>query len=593
MSGVTGTNGAPEGPQQHRPQPPQQPQYPYGRPEQVQQPQQAQPQQAQPQPQQPQGHHPQQPPYPYAPQQGYAPDPYAQQGLAPQPHAPVAGGPSYGGPAAQQPAHGRPQGHGHQPHAQQQPYGQQAYGQQPPYGQPPYGQPPYGQPPYGAGPGGGPAVDDAATALLPPVPPLDDAATALLPPVPPLDDAATALLPPVRVSGAVPPGVPGQASAPFPGHAGPAHAGPAHAGPAHAGPPARSGPPAHGGVPGHARPGAHARPQAPAQASGGAPYGREQVPAPGPDAAQGLDQPTMTLKRPEPPAPVLTDPAAARAARAARAAQGGHAAPLAPAAPFPTPVPAPAAPAPAPAAASPAAPAARTGSPIDDPGLQPALITAGTAALLAGGAALGQIPLALVLVLLQGLTAAGWFRLNGMWPARQGIALAALAGVVADAAVLLADADGGIAAVIGTLGGFFLLVLVLQTFRPADPKERFYALTVLGSATVVTVLCTALLLADWVPAAVGAVALATLLAAAPLPGPKWLGPLLGLLAAVGLGFAVGAPPALGAAAGLGALIGRRVAGYDFPSRFVHMTAGVALPLAVSAPLVWMATALLG
>lgn len=65
-------------------------------------------------------------------------------------------------------------------------------------------------------------------------------------------------------------------------------------------------------------------------------------------------------------------------------------------------------------------------------------------------------------------------------------------------AVLLADEDGGTAAVVGTLGGFFLLVLVLQTFRPTDPKERFYALTVLGSATVVTVLCTALLLSDWV-----------------------------------------------------------------------------------------------
>ncbi|MFJ4096910.1 hypothetical protein ACIPYS_35535 [Kitasatospora sp. NPDC089913] len=539
---MTGTNGTPEGrPRQHPQQPPQQPQqpqYPYGQP--PQQPGQSGPGQARPQQPGAQGYHPQQPPYPYAPQQGYAPDPYAQQGLAAQPHAPGAGAPSYGGPSAQ------PAGY-----PQQQPYGQQAYGQQP-----------YAQSPYGAGPGGGPAVDDAATALLPPVPPLDD--------------AATALLPPVRVSGAVPPG----------------HAQPQPQ--AQPQPRARHGRPqgqAPAGAPygqGPARDRAPSHPQAPMQAPA-------QAPVPVPDQGQGLDQPTMTLKRPEPPAPVLTDPAAARAARAARAAQNPHAAPggpgapVAPAAPFTAPAPAPA----QVRAAAPAAPAVRTGSPINDPGLQPALITAGAAALLAGGAALGQIPLALVLVLLQGLTAAGWFRLNGMWPARQGIALAALSGVVADAAVLLADGDGGIAAVVGTLGGFFLLVLVLQTFRPADPKERFYALTVLGSATVVTVLCTALLLADWVPAAVGAVALATLLAAAPLPGPKWLGPLLGLLAAVGLGLAVGAPPALGAAAGLGALIGRRVAGYDFPSRFVHMTAGVALPLAVAAPLVWIATDLLG
>ncbi|WP_405360944.1 hypothetical protein OG535_22010 [Kitasatospora sp. NBC_00085] len=288
-----------------------------------------------------------------------------------------------------------------------------------------------------------------------------------------------------------------------------------------------------------------------------------------------FDPPTMTLKRPAAPA-AHGAPYAAVPAQPVPAA----AAPTGPTGPTAVPARAP-----------------RTGSPIIDPGLQPALITAAVAALLAGGAALGQVALALVVAALQALTAAGWFRLNGMWPARQGIALAALAGLTADVAVLLADSDGGAAAVAGTLGGFFLLVLVLQTFRPSDPKERFYALTVLGSATVVTVLCTTLLLADWVPAAVGAVALATVLAAAPLPGPKQLGPVpvgwvLGLVAAVVFGLVVGAPPVLGVLAGLGALVGRRVAGYDFPSRFVHMTAGVALPLAVASPLVWIATRLL-
>ncbi len=167
-----------------------------------------------------------------------------------------------------------------------------------------------------------------------------------------------------------------------------------------------------------------------------------------------------------------------------------------------------------------------------------------------------------------------------------------LAGFTADVSVLLASTDGGAAAVVGTLGGFFLLVLVLQTFRPSDPAERFYALTVLGSATVVTVLCGALLLAQWVPAAVAAVALATVVAAAPLPGPKAVAPVLGLLLAAGFGLLVGAPVALGALAGVGALVGRRVAAYDFPSRFVHMTAGVALPLAVASPLVWIGSRLL-
>ncbi|NDZ77778.1 hypothetical protein G3I19_04415, partial [Streptomyces sp. SID10853] len=40
---------------------------------------------------------------------------------------------------------------------------------------------------------------------------------------------------------------------------------------------------------------------------------------------------------------------------------------------------------------------------------------------------------------------------------------------------------------------------------------------------------------------------------------------------------------LGLAAGVCALIGLRVASYDYPSRFVHMTAGVALPLSAAAP----------
>ncbi len=44
---------------------------------------------------------------------------------------------------------------------------------------------------------------------------------------------------------------------------------------------------------------------------------------------------------------------------------------------------------------------------------------------------------------------------------------------------------------------------------------------------------------------------------------------------------------LGLAAGVCALIGLRVASYDYPSRFVHMTAGVALPLTAAAPAVYL------
>ncbi|MFI6156239.1 hypothetical protein ACIBCA_26535 [Kitasatospora sp. NPDC051170] len=432
------------------------------------------------------------------------------------------------------PHQGGPQHGGPQQGAQQQGGQQQGgFGEWPQQVHPQApGYQPYPQP----GPYGYPADQDATT-LLPPVPATDDAAaTTLLPPVPPLDDAAaTTLLPPV-VPGVLPPYRQQHAAQPQQPQQ----------------PQSRS-------------QGRHAAPaQAPAPAHAQAPF-PPQAAAPVPQPAPGFDPPTMTLKRPDVPA-----------------------GPPYPGVPSQQPFPPQAPQQPQPQAG----PRGRTGSPIIDPGLQPALITAAVAGLLAAGDALGQVPLALVVALLQVLTAAGWFRLNGMWPARQGIALAALAGFTADAAVLVAGSDGSAAAVVGTLGGFFLLVMVLQTFRPSDPKERFYALTVLGSATVVTALCTMLLLADWVSAGVGAVAVATVLAAAPLPGPKQLGPLLGLAAAVLLGLVEGAPLALGALAAVGALVGRRVAAYDFPSRFVHLTAGVALPLAVAAPLIWIATDLL-
>ncbi len=89
-------------------------------------------------------------------------------------------------------------------------------------------------------------------------------------------------------------------------------------------------------------------------------------------------------------------------------------------------------------------------SPIIEPGMQPAVLTAVLGLLLAGGAALGTYALLVPLVVLQGLTAAGWFRLNGMWPARQGIALGFLGALAADAAMLLSDRSP--AAILGTLG---------------------------------------------------------------------------------------------------------------------------------------------
>ncbi|MER6630836.1 hypothetical protein ABT301_21900, partial [Streptomyces sp. NPDC000987] len=50
---------------------------------------------------------------------------------------------------------------------------------------------------------------------------------------------------------------------------------------------------------------------------------------------------------------------------------------------------------------------------------------------------------------------------------------------------------------------------------------------------------------------------------------------------------------LGAGAAACALIGHRAASYDYPSRFVHFTAGVALPLTAAAPVVYVLGRALG
>lgn len=236
----------------------------------------------------------------------------------------------------------------------------------------------------------------------------------------------------------------------------------------------------------------------------------------------------------------------------------------------------------------------RTGSPIVPPGLAPALLTAAGAALLAVTAPFGRAAMLPAVVLLQAVTAAGWFRLNGMWPARQGIALAFAAGLTADAVLLLTAQHRAVTALLATCGVWFLLIVVLQLRNAGqDPDERLAALTATAAATVLTVLAGAL------PAAAGesrtavvvaavAVAAAVLVRAA-LP-VAYLSPAVALLAATGAGAAVGRwaeagtlGVALGAAAGCCALIGLRTASYDYPSRFVHFTAGVALPLTLAAP----------
>ncbi|MCX4982365.1 hypothetical protein [Streptomyces sp. NBC_00572] len=233
-------------------------------------------------------------------------------------------------------------------------------------------------------------------------------------------------------------------------------------------------------------------------------------------------------------------------------------------------------------------------SPVIEPGMQPAALTAVLGLLLAGGAALGTYGLLVPLVLLQGLTAAGWFRLNGMWPARQGIALAFAGGLAADAALLATGRENAAAAILGTLGVWVLLCLVLQLRSHADPDERMYGLMATIASAALTVVATGHLGAEPDAVVVGGVgvAAAVLARVLPLPGPVSL--IAALLAAAGAGIAAGGLTDLGSSgallglgAGVCALVGLRVASYDYPSRFVHMTAGVALPLTAAAPAVYL------
>ncbi|MGW1407934.1 hypothetical protein [Streptomyces sp. NPDC002403] len=233
-------------------------------------------------------------------------------------------------------------------------------------------------------------------------------------------------------------------------------------------------------------------------------------------------------------------------------------------------------------------------SPIIPPGMQPAAITAGLGLLLALGAAIGQYALVVPLVLLQAVTAAGWFRLNGMWPARQGIALAFAGGLVADVALLAAGRENGPAAILGTLGVWVLLTVVLQLRSHAGADERMEGLMATVASAALSVLAAGHLAAvpDAVTVGAVAVAVAVLVRALPLPGPASV--VAALLASAGGGAVAGAltdlgtkGALLGLAAGVCALIGLRVASYDYPSRFVHMTAGVALPLTAAAPAVYL------
>ncbi|MEO3978446.1 hypothetical protein [Streptomyces sp. CAU 1734] len=233
-------------------------------------------------------------------------------------------------------------------------------------------------------------------------------------------------------------------------------------------------------------------------------------------------------------------------------------------------------------------------SPIIPPGIQPAVLTAGLGLLIAGGAAIGSYALLLPLVLLQAVTAAGWFRLNGMWPARQGIALAFAGGLVADGVLLTAGRENAPAAILGTLGVWVLITLVLQLRSHASPDERMQGLMATVASAALAVLAAGYFAAADAAVITGAVAVAAAVVVRALPLPGIVSVAAALAAGAGAGALAGRLADLGSGGvllGLGAgglaLIGLRVASYDYPSRFVHFTAGVALPLTAAAPGVYL------
>ncbi|MFD7813303.1 hypothetical protein ACFV6E_10215 [Streptomyces sp. NPDC059785] len=239
-------------------------------------------------------------------------------------------------------------------------------------------------------------------------------------------------------------------------------------------------------------------------------------------------------------------------------------------------------------------------SPIIEPGIQPAVLTAVLGLLLSGTAAIGEYALVVPLVLLQAVTAAGWFRLNGMWPARQGIALAFLGAVVADVVLLAAGRDHAPAAILGTIGVWVLLSLVLNLRSHADPDTRMYGLMATVASAALSIVAAGHLGADADAVTVGAAAVAVAIVARALPLPTVASVLVALAVGAGAGAVVGGltdygtdGALLGAGATVCALIGHRVASYDYPSRFVHMTAGVALPLTAAAPAVYLLGRALG
>jgi hypothetical protein len=227
-----------------------------------------------------------------------------------------------------------------------------------------------------------------------------------------------------------------------------------------------------------------------------------------------------------------------------------------------------------------------------------ALLTAGLGVALAIGALGGVRAIAGVVVAVQLLTVLGWFRLVGVGGTRPMIAAAWLAGVGADAVVVVVHPFDELAPLTGALGVGFALTVLARLLDRRDGADDPGAVAALGAGVVGTLLAVAP--AAYVVATrhlTYAAAFAALAAAVArlvwtLAGGR-RGNAMATVAAVVLATAftaIGAVAghldlsvttgaALGLASGVTALIGARLADHGAPTRAVRRTAGVALPLA--------------
>jgi len=178
--------------------------------------------------------------------------------------------------------------------------------------------------------------------------------------------------------------------------------------------------------------------------------------------------------------------------------------------------------------------------------------------------------------------------------------LAFLAGLAADAGLLAASGGHAPQVLLGALGVWVLLVVAQQMRHHGSADERLASLTATSASTVLTVLAAGYLARGGHAVLVGAVAVGVAVLFRALPLPPVAAVVLALAAATGAGLLtvrLADLPAsavwVAAAAGVCALVGLRVASYDWPSRFVHFTAGVALPLALAAPAVHLLGRALG